>query len=480
MALPATVLRLDGAVPTAYGSARSSAAAGLLLGGLSLAVFGQGAYYTRAQLLVASFVMLAVVVAPPVRPLRTLDAGRDRLAVAGAAALALSGWAALRGLAEPVPWSGLRMAAMVSGLVAVATVVLRIDSPARAMLGRGLTWISVLVSLSGWTGVVWHRAPLAMTNDGVWRATSTLTYANATAAVLGAAMLAFAGRTCRTAQRWPSTAVLTVLVVGLGATMSRAGLLALVAGVIVLAGLLGPRRVLSTLAAPAVGAAVALAGLLPSMPVTSAPGRPLAVLSLVLGAALACLLPPVIGHLRRPVRPAAVAVAGMLLAGSAVALAGPLHAPLAEVAAWRGTVGSPARVDAGRAALDLAADHPWLGVGPGAGWTTWHGPDGSRATMRYVHDEYLQVLVDVGIPGLLLLVTVLVGVGRALAPTARLSGGTAGALAAAAASAVHAGFDFVWHVPAVPLLVAALVALGSPPDRTTPAAAGADQEGVVA
>ena len=83
MALPATVLRLDGAELTTSGSARSSAAAGLLLGGLSLAVFGQGAYYTRAQLLVGAFMVLAVVVAPPVRPVRTMTARHDRLAVAG-------------------------------------------------------------------------------------------------------------------------------------------------------------------------------------------------------------------------------------------------------------------------------------------------------------------------------------------------------------------------------------------------------------
>jgi hypothetical protein len=39
---------------------------------------------------------------------------------------------------------------------------------------------------------------------------------------------------------------------------------------------------------------------------------------------------------------------------------------------------------------------------------------------------------------------------------------SAGALAAVTALALHAGFDFVWHIPAIPLLAAALVGLASP------------------
>jgi hypothetical protein len=432
MVLSATVLRPRDAQELVSASARSSASVGLLLCGLTTALVAQGAYYTGAQLLVAAALVLSVAVAPPRRrrPHDEPARCRRRYAVAGAAAVALAAWAVLRGLVEPDPWSGLRLAALVAGLVAVSGVVRRTDLAARVTLERGVVALCLVVAVAGWAGVVWHLAPWGLTNDGVWRAASTLTYANATAAVLGAALLAVAARDVGAAQRRTSTVVLTVLMVGLGATMSRGGFLALTVGLVVLAVVQGVRRVARVLIPPAAGAAVALSGLLPSMPVTSAAGQPAAVVALPAGVAVACLLPSAVTRARGVRRPGlAVAVSVLLVVGAGVAAAVQLAAPIGEVAAWRAHVTSPARVDAGRAALSLAADHPWAGVGPGAGWTTWRDADGSRATMRYVHDEYLQVLVDVGLPGLVLLLTCLAAAAWALAPAARRSGAAAGALA---------------------------------------------------
>jgi hypothetical protein len=42
-------------------------------------------------------------------------------------------------------------------------------------------------------------------------------------------------------------------------------------------------------------------------------------------------------------------------------------------------------------------------------------------------------------------------------------------VAAAAAFAVHSGFDFVWHLPAIVLTVTLLVGLVLPPPATAPA-----------
>jgi 4-amino-4-deoxy-L-arabinose transferase-like glycosyltransferase len=83
---------------------------------------------------------------------------------------------------------------------------------------------------------------------------------------------------------------------------------------------------------------------------------------------------------------------------------------------------------------------------------------------QYVHDEYIQVLAEVGAIGAALLAAVIAGIARLLwrsRPRAPVL--WAGVLGACAAAAVGAGFDFVWHVPVVLLTVAALVGLAVAP-----------------
>jgi O-antigen ligase len=88
---------------------------------------------------------------------------------------------------------------------------------------------------------------------------------------------------------------------------------------------------------------------------------------------------------------------------------------------------------------------------------------GGSSVYRYTHNEYLQVLAELGAIGGLLLAALLLMIVRGLHRAWHGRGAVAaGALAATAALAVHAGFDFVWHIPAIPLLVAALVGLASP------------------
>jgi hypothetical protein len=50
-------------------------------------------------------------------------------------------------------------------------------------------------------------------------------------------------------------------------------------------------------------------------------------------------------------------------------------------------------------------------------------------------------------------------------PTGPARATWAGVVAAAAAFAVHSGFDFVWHLPAIVLTVTLLVGLVLPPTR---------------
>jgi hypothetical protein len=54
-------------------------------------------------------------------------------------------------------------------------------------------------------------------------------------------------------------------------------------------------------------------------------------------------------------------------------------------------------------------------------------------------------------------------------PTDRASATWAGVVAAAAAFAIHSGFDFVWHLPAIVLTVTLLVALVLPAPDAAPA-----------
>jgi hypothetical protein len=447
----------------------------LLLAALSLALLAQGAYYAPVQWGVGIATAGAAAV--------TMATGNRRGLVSApvVGCLLLAGWSLVRGLAGSSPTSGLRPALLALGLATAFTVARRLTVEDRELATRVLMLLGAVVALAGWAGVVWHLSPYALANDGVWRAASTLTYANASAAVLGCLTLALAGLASGRPHDPRRAALLALLMVGTGATLSRAGFVALVVGTLVLLVLRGPGPVLRASVGPALGALVALLGLVPSMPLSSAGGRPVAVVALVAGLVLAASLPtPRLSSLGRVALVVAAAATVVVLTVGPQVLVGSID----DVAGWRAHASSPARVEAARAGLALAAERPWTGAGPGDGWTSWRGEDGSRATMRYVHDEYLQLAVDLGLPGLLLALMVLITAGRGLVSALRLEGEqtakglTAGACAALAAAAVHAGFDFVWHVPAVPLLVAVVVGLGC--RGTRPATAGEEQKGVVA
>ncbi len=448
----------------------------LLLAGMAVALLSQGAYYAQAQWAVAAAVAGAAVVSVAVPPRRGMMTGP----VLGC--LLLAGWSLLRGVSGSTALGGTRPAVLVLGLAAAFCVVRRLTGDDRALLTHGLLGLGGVVALTGWVGVVWHVPPYALANDGVWRAASTLTYANATAAVLGCLALLLAGIMSGQSRRPALSGLLALLLVGTGATLSRAGLVALIVGSLSLLVLRRPGRLLRACAGPAFGAAVALVGLLPSMPFSSPAGRPVAIVALVAGVVIAAGLP---APSWATLQPAALLVAAVATLVTVAVGPGALAGAVDEVAGWRAHASSPARLEAARAGLHLVAERPWTGAGPGDGWTSWRGSDGSRATMRYVHDEYLQVAVDLGLPGLLMVLAILLATARALRADLRLpssgsatTGRTAGACAALLAAAVHAGFDFVWHVPAVALLVAVVVGLGSCP-QTRPATAGPEQKGVV-
>jgi O-antigen ligase len=117
---------------------------------------------------------------------------------------------------------------------------------------------------------------------------------------------------------------------------------------------------------------------------------------------------------------------------------------------------------------EMLAAQPLTGVGPGGfaelNPTALRDPDA-----RWAHHTPLQVGAETGLPGLLLFLGILVW---AFVWLERGSGRRGGALASLvlALSAVHASIDFVWHVPAVPLALAALIGAGASAGRSPPAA----------
>ena len=114
--------------------------------------------------------------------------------------------------------------------------------------------------------------------------------------------------------------------------------------------------------------------------------------------------------------------------------------------------------------VEMLAAQPMSGVGPGGfaelSSTALRDPDA-----RWAHNTPLQVGAETGFPGLMLFLAIL---GWAFVWLARGSGRRGGALASLvlALSAAHASIDFVWHLPAVPVALAALVGAGASAGRS--------------
>jgi hypothetical protein len=435
----------------------------LLLVAVGAGLLGQGAYYPSLQRPVGLLIALATLLGMLGRPL-TRD---DLRLLAVVPALALAAWAMLDGALVGVAGAGVGLALWLVGLVAVLVVGGRLGQDDRELLLAGVIGIGLLVALTGWLGVAGRAGSWAFPAQGLWRASSTLTYPNATAAVLVLFSLVVLGRLVATPGSVPLAVAAAGLLAGVATTLSRAGALALVVGLVVLAGLLGVRATARAAVAPMAGALVAMLGLLPSMPAASPPRPVLALVGLAAGLALAGMLA------RRWWWPAlallglilAVAVAG-LLTGSGVAAA------VRTVAEARANLASPDRTGAVHAALRLVAQQPLTGTGPGHADLRWKGPDHGSQLYTYVHNEYLQVAAELGLVGLVLLAILLVAIawllGRAR-PTGPARATWAGVVAAAAAFAVHSGFDFVWHLPAIVVTVTLLVGLVLPAPGTASA-----------
>jgi O-Antigen ligase len=473
-----------------------SGATVILLVTLLVGTFWQGAFYRPGQLAVGAGVAVAVVASVAARRPRV----RELAAAPIPAMLALAGWIVLDAAVRGSGTEGVGGAALALGVVAVVVVVRRAPAADRELLASGLPAIGALLATTAWLGLVLHVPRWSLLAQGVRRGAGTLTYPNATAAMLVMLLLLALARCARPSSPGGGNGDRTApplvrpramrlmamaMLLGAGTTMSRGGLLALVFGLAV-ALVLGGSAMARAVPGPLAGSVVGLAGALPATTSEGASAVLVAAIAAVAGAAVCELVThlvqavPAVGtattgsagrrgqrrlthELRSRPGPGrrGLAVGGVLLVavaiGGGVAVAPPRWG---VVAAARLTISSAHRADATRAALAEVRDHVVAGVGPGDSSVTWRRADGAALTERYVHDEYLQVLLEYGAVGAGLLLAVLGSAAVAVVRAGHRTemAGAAGA-AAIAAFGVHSAMDFLWHLPVLPLLAATVLSV---------------------
>ncbi len=315
--------------------------------------------------------------------------------------------------------------------------------------------IAVVVAVTAIFGVATHTTPWGRITSGVWRGSSSLTYANAAAAVIGpGALLAFVHAARRTSRVYPVVAC--VLSIGLASTQSRAGVAATLVVGVWLMWKLGVRLFAETALPILAGAMIGLPLLLVYASTNREAQAVLVISAIVIGLGMTAVLYPLRVHLTNP-----VAVLGVLLAASIAAVVlGSAATSLDERFTLRsGTTAQGAdaavlfgdRAKEWSTAWDQLVDRPLVGHGPGVVELRWL-EEGRSFRAVFVHNEYLELAVTHGIVGLFALVLSAVLFRRFRKSTsAELSG-----LFVIAAFLIHSGFDYLWHLPALPVLFAVL------------------------
>jgi hypothetical protein len=422
------------------------------------AAMAQGAFYPGQLRLATVFVLAGLAVTLIATGVSRLDLGAPTIAAVG-----LGAWYLVAGVLAHDVGGAIPAIELLAALAATVVVMRRADEIERRGMLAGVIAVGSVLALVGWQGVAWRQVPRALEDGGLWRAASTITYANATAGLLAAlAVLALGWIAENRQERLLLAAGSYTLLVGLFATASRAGVIAFALGLGWLT--VGSRgRVLLRAWPVVLGALLSTATLMPSMVASHSPRPFLAVCGLVAGLAVAIAQPRVAGTLV-----GVTAVALLVVPGVRTSVTSSLH----QVRRDRATLSSPDRSNEQRAALRLAHDHPVAGVGPGRVDLTWDVANPQPTTMHeaYAHNEFLQTVDEAGIPGLVLLLAGLGAVALAIRRARHVVAinATAGAVAALVALAAHSAFDFLWHVPLIPLIAAVIVGTLLPqPSATT-------------
>jgi len=460
-------------------AALTAVQAGLLLLPVVLAFFS-GAFFEGARLIAAicAWALLALAaLAVPGLPLPGAKHARAALvALAGLAAwtwIAASWSSSPAGADQELELALLYLPALAAGAIAWS------DRRAARMVEPALAAGALIVIGYGLSGrLLPGVVHLHATARAGGRLEQPMTYWNATGALaaIGLVLCArLAGDVTRPrVLRIAAAAAAAPLGMGAYLSFSRGAIACLLAGLAALVAFdrsrAQLRAALIALGAGALaGAAAAPFGAVRALHPGHATAEGLAVLALLaVIAAGAALLQARAGERRSPLRlraapVVAVVVALALLPYAAVILAergGPSRdAAFGATNARLSDVGTH-RLSYWRVAVDVAADHPIAGAGPGAFAVEWLRRRTIDERVRNAHSLELQTLADLGLVGLALLAGVLaatalaarrvLGADRALA---------AGPAAAALTWALHAGLDWDWEMPAVTLVAVALAGL---------------------
>jgi hypothetical protein len=200
---------------------------------------------------------------------------------------------------------------------------------------------------------------------------------------------------------------------------------------------------------PPVAVALGFAALLAAMVVVA--GSAASLLSLATALALGGLA-FWIGDGRVAVAGGAIVVGAVLAATAAIALG----ADPADI----GTR-SEVRGDLWAGAADIAQDHPWFGIGPGA--FAEQNPVTDDLDLRWAHHGYLQSAAELGLLGLVLILGLVAWAYWRLwlAASTHQVGAVAVGAGAVTLVALHATVDYVAHFPAIVLTAAFLFGWGT-------------------
>ena len=406
-----------------------------------------------------------------------LAGGPGRFAFGGALGLLLVS-------AASVSWAGAPDLAWIDVnrlLMLVAAMAIGIGAaPGVTNLAHAATWLSLAcVPIVGWA-LLSKILPELATADAGARLQAPLSSFNALALVCS---LALPGALClvpTNARSWPArigTALSTALILVVVLTYSRSGAIAMgvAAGVLIALSLDRP-ALLATLLAAALGAAPAAAIGLTDHALTtdglSVPGRraagALLGLALVVGVILAVTLRPFVERLLAsrserwwPRAGSAVVALVIFAVTAALASGGVSDAPIDNGSGRFETVSFNNRIGWWAEALRGFASAPVAGHGAGSFPLVHLIERRDSSLVRSPHQLVLQIASDLGVVGLAMLATMLVGIVWAVARVGRTTGwpSVAPIVAVGAAFLLAAQVDVSWSIPLLFLPTFALAGL---------------------
>jgi len=344
-------------------------------------------------------------------------------------------------------------------MVGVGVAVgLSIPRSTRDLAVHAILLIGLVVAATAIWGVATHTNPWGRVTEGVWRGSSSLTYANAAASVCGPlALLAFARSTLADCRLHAVATV--VLTIGFASTQSRGGALALAITGIGLVAYLGLRRAAAAALPVLLGVAVGTPLLLALAPTSATPSTALVAIAIGAGAALTAVAWPYRDRVGQPV----LTLGALLAVSLAIGLLTGLTNPITERFTLRSATtaqGAEAEVLFGDRAKEWSTawgeitERPIVGHGPGAVDLRWED-DGRRFRALFVHNEYLELAVTHGVTGIAALIASAALAARAV----RLDEQTWPLVFAVTAFLLHSAVDFLWHIPALPVLFGLIVGL---------------------